>query len=132
MLSIHSALALLASLGLVLAEAPARPAGHAITGPAAAARVAKRRRARRAAVPAAAPAASPADGALTRVGPNGRTEITFELMRVMGQTTRAGELRVLERRPTGLTSLVRLRAGYRTEIIQTVFPHKAVVRGSGR
>jgi len=111
MLTISSALAVLASLGLLWADVPSTPSADPGT------QVAKHRRAR--------PAKAPTAEQILPLGPRGRTQVIFEDLRITGQTTKAGEVRVLNRKPVGMASLIRMRAGFRTEIIQTVFPDKA-------
>ena len=118
MFSIPSALAVLASLGLLWADAPAAIVDDPGT------QVAKKRRA----PPARAPAAEQA----LPIGPSGRANVIMETMRVTSQTASPGELKVMNRKPADLASMVRLRRAYRTEIIQTVFPDKAGRRQARR
>lgn len=87
----------------------------------------RRPRRRKPAPPPAAPAAatpapapSPGGQPLGRVG--GTTRIEFEGQLIKGQTTKAGEVQVLERRDTELKSMVKRRTSFRQEIIHTVFP----------
>ncbi len=54
--------------------------------------------------------------------PGGPTRVEFEGMQIKGQTTKAGEVQVLERRDTELKSMVKRRTSFRQEIIHTVFP----------
>jgi hypothetical protein len=56
----------------------------------------------------------------------GGTRIDFEGMQIKGQTTKAGEVQILERKDTELKSMVKRRTSFREEIIQTVFPDKIV------
>jgi len=59
------------------------------------------------------------------IGPRGRTKVIFEQgSLIKGQTTKAGEVRVLERRESELKSMVKRRVSFHNEIIQTVFPDK--------
>jgi len=82
----------------------------------------KPRRTKPAAPPAATPAPAPGPNTqpLGRVG--GTTRIEFEGQLIKGQTTKAGEVQVLERRDTELKSMVKRRTSFRQEIIHTVFP----------
>ncbi|HOX45711.1 MAG TPA: hypothetical protein PK668_19075 [Myxococcota bacterium] len=78
--------------------------------------------------PAPEPAASPEGsgaGAALPVGPGGTTRVEFEGMQIKGQTTKAGEVQILERKDNALKSMVKRRTSYREEIIQTVFPEQA-------
>ena len=69
------------------------------------------------------PAPAPGDREVIPIGPGGRTRIEFMLgSSVFGQTTRPGEVRILERKDTQLKSMVKRRTGFQKEIIQTVFP----------
>jgi hypothetical protein len=71
----------------------------------------------------AQPAPDPGDIDVIPVGPGGRMRIEFLMgSSVFGQTTRPGEVRILERKDTQLKSMVRRRTGFQKEIIQTVFP----------
>jgi hypothetical protein len=119
MFSIPSALAVLASLGLLWADVPTVTVDDTGT------QVAKRR-ARRHKAPARAPAVAPEEETALPIGPSGRANVIMETMRVNAQTTSPGELKVMNRKPADLTSMVRMRREYRSEIIQTVFPLKAV------
>jgi hypothetical protein len=56
------------------------------------------------------------------VGLSGATRIEFDGQQIKGQTTKAGEVQVLERKDTELKSMVKRRTSFRDEIIQTVFP----------
>jgi hypothetical protein len=78
-----------------------------------------------AAEPAAAPAAEGGGGAGLPVGPGGTSRVEFEGMQIKGQTTKAGEVQILERKDSALKSMVMRRTSYREEIIQTVFPEQA-------
>jgi hypothetical protein len=71
--------------------------------------------------PAAEPAAAPGGG-----GPSLRrtTRIEFDAQLIKGQTTKAGEVQILERKDTELKSMVKRRTSFREEIIHTVFPEK--------
>lgn len=77
--------------------------------------------------PAAAPES--AEGAAGEdaipLGPGGRTRVDFDAMQVKGQTTKAGEVQILERKDTELKSMVKRRKSFRKEIILSVFPEKA-------
>lgn len=59
------------------------------------------------------------------LGPGGRTRVDFDAMQVKGQTTKAGEVQILERKDTELKSMVKRRKSFRKEIILSVFPEKA-------
>ena len=118
MFSIPFALAMLASLGLLVADVPLNPVDEAGT------QVAKSRKARPAKRSKDRPAKAPAPDKALPVNPSGRTRVIMENLRITGQTTNPGELRVLNRKSAELASLVRLRRAYRAEIIQTVFPLK--------
>ena len=74
---------------------------------------------------AAEPAAAPA-GAGGGGGPSLRrtTRIEFDAQLIKGQTTKAGEVQILERKDTELKSMVKRRTSFREEIIHTVFPEK--------
>jgi hypothetical protein len=52
--------------------------------------------------------------------------IDFDAMHIKGQTTKAGEVQILERKDTELKSMVKRRTSFREEIIQTVFPEKSL------
>jgi hypothetical protein len=71
--------------------------------------------------PAAEPATAPGGG-----GPSLRrtTRIEFDAQLIKGQTTKAGEVQILERKDTELKSMVKRRTSFREEIIHTVFPEK--------
>jgi len=71
--------------------------------------------------PAPEPAAAPASGgsSLSRT-----TRIEFDAQLIKGQTTKAGEVQILERKDTELKSMVKRRTSFRDEIIHTVFPDK--------
>lgn len=72
---------------------------------------------------AAEPAADPAGAG---GGPSLRrtTRIEFDAQLIKGQTTKAGEVQILERKDTELKSMVKRRTSFRDEIIHTVFPEK--------
>jgi hypothetical protein len=74
--------------------------------------------------PAAAPATQPAETSLP-MGPGGRTRVDFDAQMIKGQTTKAGEVQILERKDTELKSMVKRRTSFRKEIILSVFPEKA-------
>jgi len=52
------------------------------------------------------------------------TRIDFDAQLIKGQTTKAGEVQILERKDTELKSMVKRRTSFRDEIIHTVFPEK--------
>ncbi len=129
--------------GLVLtvgmASEPDRPAGcTSDTGPAlrpggSATLVAARRRPRRppprvkkeepaAAPESAAPSPAAGGGDVPIGSPSGRTRIEFEGLQIKGQTTKAGEVQILERRDSEMKSMVKRRTSFREEIIRSVFP----------
>ena len=63
------------------------------------------------------------------VGPGGRTYVDFPVgAHIKGQTTKAGEVRVLERRNTDMQSMVKRRTSFQKEIIDTVFPDRHSTR----
>ena len=68
------------------------------------------------------PAAAPSGAG----GPSLRrtTRIEFDAQLIKGQTTKAGEVQILERKDTELKSMVKRRTSFREEIIHTVFPEK--------
>jgi hypothetical protein len=72
--------------------------------------------------PAADPAADPAAAG----GPSLRrtTRVEFDAQLIKGQTTKAGEVQILERKDSELKSMVKRRTSFREEIIHTVFPEK--------
>jgi len=72
--------------------------------------------------PAAEPAPAPAGGGGPSLG--GTTRVEFEAQLIKGQTTKAGEVQILERKDTELKSMVKRRTSFRKEIIHTVFPEK--------
>jgi len=135
---------LVAGLGLLLSEAAwgiplAAPGSARIsaddgqTGWQAARRRKRRRRKKRkpAPKPAPAPAPEPAPAAEPGGAPApggtglGRTNrIEFDAQLIKGQTTKAGEVQILERKDTELKSMVKRRTSFREEIIHTVFPDK--------
>lgn len=84
-----------------------------------------RRKARPKPKPAPEPAADPA-AAPAGEGPSLRrtTRIEFDAQLIKGQTTKAGEVQILERKDTELKSMVKRRTSFREEIIHTVFPEK--------
>ena len=71
--------------------------------------------------PAAEPAAAPTAGGSTL---RRTTRIEFDAHLIKGQTTKAGEVQILERKDTELKSMVKRRTSFREEIIHTVFPEK--------
>ena len=80
--------------------------------------------------PAAAPEPDPGGGAgkgedAIPLGPGGRSRVDFDAMQIKGQTTKAGEVQILERKDTELKSMVKRRTSFREEIILSVFPEKA-------
>jgi hypothetical protein len=76
------------------------------------------------------PVPDPEEKDVIGVGPGGRTRIEFMTgSNVFGQTTRPGEVRILERKDSELKSMVKRRTGFQREIIQTVFPDMLQVRG---
>jgi len=77
------------------------------------------------AVPEPAAAPEGGAGAALPVGIGGTTRVEFEGLQIKGQTTKAGEVQILERKDTALKSMVMRRTSYREEIIQTVFPEQA-------
>ncbi len=92
----------------------------------------KRRRKKTRPTPAAEPAPAPAPeapsegpGAAIPMGAGGRGRVDFEAQLIKGQTTKAGEVQILERKDAELKSMVRRRTSFRKEIILTVFPEKA-------
>jgi hypothetical protein len=76
--------------------------------------------------PVAEPVPEPAagGGGGTPVGLSGTTRVEFDAQLIKGQTTKAGEVQILERKDTELKSMVRRRTNFRDEIIHTVFPDK--------
>lgn len=78
------------------------------------------------AAPAAAPEVEPGKGEdAIPLGPGGRSRVDFDAMQIKGQTTKAGEVQILERKDTELKSMVKRRTSFRDEIILSVFPEKA-------
>ena len=76
-------------------------------------------------IPAKTPESISADA--IPIGPHGRTKVIFENgSMIKGQTTKAGEVRVLERRESALKSMVKRRMSFHNEIVQTVFPDKTI------
>jgi len=73
--------------------------------------------------PAEEPAAAP-EGAGGGPSLNRTTRIEFDAQLIKGQTTKAGEVQILERKDTELKSMVKRRTSFRDEIIHTVFPEK--------
>jgi hypothetical protein len=69
--------------------------------------------------PAAAPSGAAGGPSLRRT-----TRIEFDAQLIKGQTTKAGEVQILERKDTELKSMVKRRTSFREEIIHTVFPEK--------
>jgi hypothetical protein len=86
----------------------------------------KRRKARPKPEPVPEPAAEPAPAPAGAGGPSLRrtTRIEFDAQLIKGQTTKAGEVQILERKDTELKSMVKRRTSFREEIIHTVFPEK--------
>ncbi len=66
------------------------------------------------------PQTAPSPGA----GLSGSSRIEFDAQLIKGQTTKAGEVQVLERKDTELKSMVKRRTSFRDEIIRTAFPDK--------
>ena len=77
-----------------------------------------------AAEPAPAPEPDPGATAIP-LGPGGRTRVDFDAQLIKGQTTKAGEVQILERKDSELKSMVKRRTSFRDEIILSVFPEKA-------
>jgi hypothetical protein len=77
--------------------------------------------------PASAPEPAPASGGGGEVpiGMAGTTKVEFDGLQIKGQTTKAGEVQILQRKETGLRSMVKRRTSFREEIIQTVFPEQS-------
>ncbi|MBW1871861.1 MAG: hypothetical protein JRJ19_07340 [Deltaproteobacteria bacterium] len=69
--------------------------------------------------PAMAPAPTGGGARLSRT-----TRIEFDAQLIKGQTTKAGEVQILERKDTALKSMVKRRTSFRDEIIRSVFPEK--------
>ena len=86
----------------------------------------KRRKTRPKPEPAPAPAAEPAAAPAAAGGSSLRrtTRIEFDAQLIKGQTTKAGEVQILERKDSELKSMVKRRTSFREEIIHTVFPEK--------
>jgi hypothetical protein len=94
----------------------------------------KKRRRRRKSRPKPPPPPEPAaeEPATAPVGAGGgggpslrrTTRIEFDAQLIKGQTTKAGEVQILERKDTELKSMVKRRTSFREEIIHTVFPEK--------
>jgi len=78
--------------------------------------------------PAAAPEPGPGGGGAgdaIPLGPGGRSRVDFDAMQIKGQTTKAGEVQILERKDSELKSMVKRRTSFREEIILSVFPEKS-------
>ncbi len=75
--------------------------------------------------PADAPEGASGGGDAIPLGPGGRSRVDFDAMQIRGQTTKSGEVQILERKDTELKSMVKRRTSFREEIIETVFPDKA-------
>ncbi len=75
-----------------------------------------------------APAPAPDPGAASApIGGGGlsrTTRIEFDAQLIKGQTTKAGEVQILERKDSALKSMVKRRTSFREEIIRSVFPEK--------
>ena len=86
----------------------------------------KRRKTRPKPEPAPEPAAEPAAAPAASGGSSLRrtTRIEFDAQLIKGQTTKAGEVQILERKDSELKSMVKRRTSFREEIIHTVFPEK--------
>jgi hypothetical protein len=90
----------------------------------------RKRRKRRKARPKARPAPEPEPAVEPAAAPSGggalrrTTRIEFDAHLIKGQTTKAGEVQILERKDTELKSMVKRRTSFREEIIHTVFPEK--------
>jgi hypothetical protein len=69
--------------------------------------------------PGVAPAPTGGGASLSRT-----TRIEFDAQLIKGQTTKAGEVQILERKDTELKSMVKRRTSFREEIIHSVFPEK--------
>ncbi|HUU03929.1 MAG TPA: hypothetical protein VM425_21010 [Myxococcota bacterium] len=80
--------------------------------------------------PTAKPAPEPAPdpgAASAPIGGGGlsrTTRIEFDAQLIKGQTTKAGEVQILERKDSALKSMVTRRTSFREEIIHSVFPEK--------
>jgi hypothetical protein len=83
-------------------------------------------RPRPAAEPTPAPSPDPgaASAPLGGSGLGGTTRVEFDAQLIKGQTTKAGEVQILERKDSALKSMVKRRTSFREEIIHTVFPDK--------
>ena len=126
------AMALLAFLLSDVGEAPALPlagtSGAQVTSDDEL-RIARRRKRRKRRktrpkpepAPAPEPAAAPTAGGSTL---RRTTRIEFDAHLIKGQTTKAGEVQILERKDSELKSMVKRRTSFREEIIHTVFPEK--------
>ena len=88
----------------------------------------KSRKPKTAPSPTTTPASGPenpstSSGGAAPLGTAGRaTRIEFDAALIKGQTTKAGEVQILERKDTELKSMVKRRTSFREEIIHTVFP----------
>ena len=127
------AMALLAFLLSDVGEAPALPlletSGARVTsdeGMKVARRRKRRKRRKTRPKPEPAPAAEPAAAPAAAGGSSLRrtTRIEFDAQLIKGQTTKAGEVQILERKDSELKSMVKRRTSFREEIIHTVFPEK--------
>jgi hypothetical protein len=127
---------LLVSTGLLWSEAALAvehrmpPSDRVLVDGRQVARRARRKKKRRKALrKKTAPAPAQNDQAPLSFGPGGRTHVIFEVgASIKGQTTKAGEVRVLERRNTELQSMVKRRTNFQKEIIDTVFPDRHTTR----
>jgi hypothetical protein len=73
--------------------------------------------------PPAAAESVPAPSDAPAGAPLGRSNrIEFEGQLIKGQTTKAGEVQILERKDSEIKSMVKRRTSYREEIIKSVFP----------
>jgi len=132
LLSVLAVTFLLTDLALAIPFVPV-PAKNPTLSEASSFTIARRKRRRRK-KPKAKPAPSAEEPALApdpgvapapaRRGLGGTTRIEFDAQLIKGQTTKAGEVQILERKDTALKSMVKRRTSFREEIIHSVFPEK--------
>ena len=131
MLAILAAVFLVADMGFAVVHQ--RPSGATITVDDSVSVARRRRRRRKKPKPKPKPAEAPApepDPAMAPAPTGGgaslsrTTRIEFDAQLIKGQTTKAGEVQILERKDTELKSMVKRRTSFREEIIHSVFPEK--------
>ncbi len=131
MVALLAAVFLAADMGFAIVLE--RPSGATITADDGTSVARRRRRRRKKPKPKPKPVDTPAPAPDPAVAPapigggaslSRTTRIEFDAQLIKGQTTKAGEVQILERKDTQLKSMVKRRTSFRDEIINSVFPEK--------